>query len=97
MANNTNPNLGWTDDEDITVEFTDKQIKDLHDAGREYAGQAISDGDDIDEFDGQSEAVDMAPFALDTNELKGVAAECAADYIYGGMCEKIEEIRKEKG
>ena len=77
-----------------TVEFTDEEIKGFKDGGRDFAGDWHSWQKDkkkaLDEFDGQSEAMDMA-----MSELEGVEAECAASYIYDGMREMIEGIKKE--
>jgi len=94
MSSDKESIFGFEEDFEV-VEFTEEQISDFKASGRDYVGDWYSWQKDKDkalaEFDGQFEAIDMA-----MGELRGVQAECAASYIYEGMCEKVEEIRKEK-
>jgi len=72
------------------IKFTDKEINDFKEAGKDYVGDWSCWGNNnIDDFDGQAEAYDLAQ-----GEHSGVAAEIAAGYIYEGMLEMKKEIRK---
>lgn len=70
------------------VKLTPEDIEELKSTGGGFVRDWLSDGGDPEEFDGQSEAVDLAD-GLVPPKLK----EAAADYVYEGMLEAIKEAK----
>lgn len=70
--------------------FTATQIRDYMESGAEYVRDWISWGNDPKDFDGQSEAFDMAMSIHPHHRI----AESIGDYIYTGMRNEIDHQLK---
>lgn len=68
--------------------LTPEDIEELKSAGGSWVRDWLSDGGNPEEFDGQSEAVDLAD-GLVPPRMK----EAAADYVYEGMLDAIREAK----
>lgn len=71
--------------------FTEKQVNEMKGVGASFVRDWLRDGNDPNEFDGQSEASDLAQGFGCGEGLGSASHDVLAEYVYEGMLEVMKE------